>query len=41
MRRLGTSATARASFYVYSDGSDVDALVHALVEAQRLFAPGG
>jgi cysteine desulfurase/selenocysteine lyase len=39
MRRLGTSATARASFYVYSDASDVDALVHALVEAQRIFAP--
>ncbi len=38
MRRLGTSATARASFYVYSDASDVDALVHALVEAQRIFA---
>jgi cysteine desulfurase / selenocysteine lyase len=38
MRRLGTSATARASFYVYSDGSDVDALVHALSEAQRMFA---
>ncbi len=39
MRRLGLSATARASFFVYSDGSDVDALVHALAEAQRLFAP--
>jgi cysteine desulfurase / selenocysteine lyase len=39
MRRLGTSATARASFYVYSDTRDVDALVHALTEAQRIFAP--
>lgn len=38
MRRLGTSSTARASFYVYSDGRDVDALAQALVEAQRLFA---
>jgi cysteine desulfurase/selenocysteine lyase len=38
MRRLGVSATARASFYVYSDGRDVDALVGALAAAQRLFA---
>jgi cysteine desulfurase/selenocysteine lyase len=38
MRRLGVSATARASFYVYSDASDVDALVGALTAAQALFA---
>ncbi len=38
MRRLGVSATARASFYVYSDQSDVDALCAALASAQRLFA---
>lgn len=38
MRRLGVSATARASFYVYSDGSDVNALVGALTAAQQLFA---
>jgi cysteine desulfurase / selenocysteine lyase len=38
MRRLGVSATARASFYVYSDERDVDALVGALTAAQRLFA---
>jgi cysteine desulfurase/selenocysteine lyase len=38
MRRLGVSATARASFYVYSDESDVDALVGALTAAQALFA---
>ncbi len=38
MRRLGVSATARASFYVYSDESDVDALVRALARAQALFA---
>ena len=38
MRRLGVSATARASFYVYSDSTDVDALVGALTAAQQLFA---
>ncbi len=38
MRRLGVSATARASFYVYSDEADVDALVGALQAAQSLFA---
>ena len=39
MRRLGVSATARASFYVYNDESDVDALVRALERAKTLFAP--
>jgi cysteine desulfurase / selenocysteine lyase len=38
MRRLGVSATARASFYVYSDERDVEALVGALTAAQSLFA---
>ena len=38
MRRLGVAATARASFYVYSDESDVEALVRALARAQVLFA---
>ena len=38
MRRLGVSATARASFYVYSDESDVDALVRALARAKTLFS---
>ena len=38
MRRLGVSATARASFYVYSDESDVDALVRALERAKTLFS---
>ncbi|HET7188344.1 MAG TPA: SufS family cysteine desulfurase [Gemmatimonadaceae bacterium] len=37
MRRLGVSATARASFYVYNDESDVDALVKALERAKVLF----
>jgi cysteine desulfurase/selenocysteine lyase len=38
MRRLGVSATARASFYVYSDESDVDALMRALARAKAVFA---
>jgi cysteine desulfurase/selenocysteine lyase len=38
MRRLGVAATARASFYVYSDASDVDALADAIGAARALFA---
>jgi cysteine desulfurase/selenocysteine lyase len=38
MRRLSVSATARASFYVYSEERDVDALVYALEKAQALFS---
>ncbi|MDQ2666818.1 MAG: SufS family cysteine desulfurase [Gemmatimonadota bacterium] len=38
MRRLGVSATARASFYVYSDESDVEAMVRALERARVVFA---
>ncbi len=37
MRRLGVAATARASFYLYNDESDVDALADALAEAGTLF----
>ncbi len=37
MRRLGVSATARASLYVYNDEADVDALADSLAEADRLF----
>ena len=38
MRRLQVPATTRASFYVYNDESDVDALVAALATAKSLFA---
>jgi cysteine desulfurase/selenocysteine lyase len=38
MRRLGVPATTRASFYVYSEPSDVDALVDGVEAARRLFA---
>jgi cysteine desulfurase / selenocysteine lyase len=37
MRRLDVSATARASVYVYSDESDVEALVSGVREARRIF----
>ncbi len=38
MRRLGVPATARASFYLYNDEWDVEALVGALEKAAALFA---
>ncbi|MEO6511873.1 MAG: SufS family cysteine desulfurase [Nocardioides sp.] len=38
MRRLGVTATSRASFYVYNDEADVDALSDGLVAASDLFA---
>jgi cysteine desulfurase/selenocysteine lyase len=38
MRRLGVSGTARASFYIYNDESDVDALVAGVQHAASLFA---
>ncbi|HEX2896478.1 MAG TPA: cysteine desulfurase [candidate division Zixibacteria bacterium] len=37
MRALGKIATARASFYLYNDESDVDALVEALTEIKKYF----
>ena len=37
MRSLGVPATTRASFYVYNDESDVDALVEALATAEKFF----
>jgi cysteine desulfurase/selenocysteine lyase len=37
MRRLGVTATARASFSVYNDEADVDVLVDAIGEADVLF----
>ncbi len=38
MRRMGVTATARASFYLYNDESDVDVLTDAIAEAGTLFA---
>jgi cysteine desulfurase/selenocysteine lyase len=37
MRKLGITATARASLYVYNDESDVDALADALDSAGKFF----
>ena len=38
MRRLALPATARASFYVYNDERDVDALVRGVEKTRELFA---
>ena len=38
MRRFGTPATARASFYVYNTRDEVDVLVEALAKAEEFFA---
>ena len=37
MRRLNVPATARASFYVYNDEADVEALVAGIMAAKELF----
>ncbi len=37
MRRMGVAATARASFYVYNEESDIDALVAGLRRSRELF----
>jgi cysteine desulfurase/selenocysteine lyase len=37
MRRLDVSATARASFYVYNDRGDIDALVEGVLKAKEIF----
>jgi len=37
-QRLGEEASARASFYVYSDRDDIDRLAEALNKVERLFA---
>ena len=37
MRKLGLIGTTRASFYVYNDEADVDALIDSILEAQKYF----
>ena len=37
MTRLGVAATARASFYVYTQKEEIDRLVGSIKEAQRIF----
>ena len=37
MRRLNIAATARASFYVYNDERDIDALVAGIMKAREIF----
>jgi cysteine desulfurase/selenocysteine lyase len=38
MRRLKVPATSRASFYIYNDTGEVDALVEALEHAKKVFS---
>ena len=38
MRVLGIPATSRASFYLYNDTDDVDALVEGLVKTEKFFS---
>lgn len=38
MRRLDVPATARASFYVYNDERDIDALVTGIMKAREIFS---
>lgn len=40
-RSCGVPATVRASFYLYNEESEVDALVDGVREAQRFFGVGG
>jgi cysteine desulfurase/selenocysteine lyase len=37
MRRMGVSATARASVGIYSTPADIDALVDALIAGREVF----
>ena len=38
MRRLGITATARASFYLYSIPEEIDRLVDGLHKVRKVFA---
>ncbi|MGE0600344.1 MAG: cysteine desulfurase [Dehalococcoidia bacterium] len=38
MRHLGVPATSRASFAIYNDASEIEALIEAVEHAQRVFA---
>ena len=38
MRRLGVAATARASFYIYNDLTDIEALINGVQHAVQMFA---
>ena len=36
-RKLGLVASARASFYLYNDQDDIDALIAGILEARKYF----
>ena len=37
MRKYGVAGTTRASFYLYNDRSDVDALIEGILATQKYF----
>jgi cysteine desulfurase / selenocysteine lyase len=37
IKKMGLSAAVRASFYIYNDEADVDALAHGLIKARQVF----
>jgi cysteine desulfurase/selenocysteine lyase len=37
MKKFGLSGTTRASFYIYNDESDIDALCEGIIETQKYF----
>ena len=37
MKKLGLVGTTRASFYIYNDEADVDALIDGILETQKYF----
>jgi cysteine desulfurase/selenocysteine lyase len=38
MNRLGVTATARASFYLYNSKEDIDRLAESIEKTARIFA---
>ncbi len=38
MKKLGTSGSVRASFYIYNDRKDVDALINSLKKTSKVFS---
>ena len=37
MRKFGIAGTTRASFYIYNDSADIDALIDGIAATQKYF----